>query len=150
LLSGIARFSRFYAGMRARERVGVTAPSWGAGTYRQRQRPSERRFGGVRRAEQRAKTTRLAIVVSLFLALLAAALLVSGPVTIDPMLRAAAEADANRVGDIVFTLPDGLFCRHFSFDNKTAELTEGAVEPCEQPRSQGTARVPNGFVWGAR
>jgi hypothetical protein len=140
--------SRYYAGMSAGESVGATTASSGATTYRHRRRPSERRFAGTQRRERRAKTKRLVIVVSLFLALLAGALLVGVPAALDPLLRAAAVAqDANRVGEIVLRMPDGAFCRHLSFDNKTAELTESAVERCEQARSRGGARATNGFVW---
>ena len=116
-------------------------------------RAAPRRTVRGRRDEQRAKMGRLAVVLSLFLALLAAALLVGGRAIIDPLLRAAAEArEANRVGDIVFTTPDGAFCRHLSFDNKTAELTESAVARCPEakPRGNEPARSANGFAWGAR
>jgi hypothetical protein len=47
-------------------------------------------------------------------------------------------------------MPDGAFCRHLSFDNKTAELTEGAVEHCARIDPGQAARPTNGFTWGAR
>ncbi len=79
----------------------------------------------ARRDERRAKSVRLAVVLSLFAVLLATALLV-GRAVIDPVLRPAANTrDAKRVGDIVYWMPDGSFCRRLSFDNETASLTEG-------------------------
>jgi hypothetical protein len=81
----------------------------------------------------------MAIILSLFLVLLAAALLTAGRAVIDPLLRAAAAARENhRLGEIVFSRPDGTFCRPLAFDKKTAPITEGAVEPCGM-----------GFTWGA-
>jgi len=103
-----------------------------------------------RRHEQRAKTTRLAVVLSLFLVLLAAALLIGGRTTIGPMLHAAVQArEADRVGEIVFTMPDGTFCRGLAFENKTAELTESTVLQCPEARPRESARAPGGFARGA-
>lgn len=91
---------------------------------------------------------RAAVIFSLFLVLLAAAVPVGGPMAIDPLPQSAAQGrEAKRVGEIVVTMPDGIFCRHLSFDNTTAELAEGAVEPCHP---QERARAALGFAWGAR
>jgi hypothetical protein len=91
----------------------------------------------------------VAVVLSLFLVFLAATLLVGGRTVLDPMLHAAAEVrEANRVSAIVFTMPDGAVCRHFSFDNKTAELTEGAVERCARTDLREPRRSSSGFAWG--
>jgi hypothetical protein len=106
----------------------------------------------VRRDEQQAKNTRVVIILSLFLAFLAAALLIGGRAFIDPMLRAAAEArQTNRKGEIVFTMPDGAFCRHLSFDNKTADITESTLDRCPEarPRLKGSVSSNKGFAWGA-
>jgi hypothetical protein len=68
---------------------------------------------------------RVAIVLALFVALLAAALRV-GHAVVDPVLRNVFGArDGQRVGEVVYSIPDGSF-----FDNETAALSEGAVEPC--------------------
>jgi hypothetical protein len=76
------------------------------------------------------KSVRVAIVLTLFVALLAAALRVGHAMT-DPVLRTAfAARDSQRVGEVVYSLPDGSFCRRLSFDNETSALSEGAVEPC--------------------
>jgi hypothetical protein len=139
----------FYAGMRAAERASTTVASW---TPADRSRVTVRRSARVRRDEQHAKNTRVAIILSLFLALLAAALLIGGGAFMDPMLRAAAAArQTNRMGEIVFTMPDGAFCRHLSFDNKTAEITESAVDRCPEarPRVKESASSKKGFAWGA-
>jgi hypothetical protein len=50
---------------------------------------------------------------------------------IDPVRRTVfAARDGQRVGEVVYSLPDGSFCRRLSFGNETAALSEGAVEPC--------------------
>ena len=87
----------------------------------------------ARRDEQHAKAVRTGIVLSLFLVLLMAALLVGGRALIDPLLQSAgADREENRVGEIVYTMPDGAFCRHLAFDNVTGEVTERAVEQCDK------------------
>jgi hypothetical protein len=112
-------------------------------------RPSSRE----RRYEQQTRTTRLAIVLSLFLAFLASALLIGGRNFIDPLLQATAQAQAvNRAGSIVVTMPGGTLCRHLSFDNKTAELSDSGVGRCSQTALQSSepGRAMNGFAWGGR
>lgn len=126
------------------------ATSW-RGTPKRSSGTAARR-SRVRRDEQHAKNTRVAIILSLFLAFLAAALLLGGRAFIDPMLRAAAEArQSKRMGEVVFTMPDGAFCRHLSFDNKTAEVSESTIDRCPEarPRSKESATVKKGFAWGA-
>jgi len=104
-----------------------------------------------RRYEQQAKTARLIIVLSLFFVVLAAALTIGGHTFIDPLLRAAAtQREAHRVGDVVLTMPDGSFCRHLSFDNRTAEVAGNTVERCGQFHGNGQKRATNGFSWGTR
>jgi hypothetical protein len=109
-----------------------------------------RRVSRQRRGEPQVKISSVALVLSLFLVLIAATLLMGGHTVIDPLLKAAAhKRETHRMGDIVMSSPDGKLCRHLSFDNKTAELTEGAVEHCtvELPRVNAPpARV---FSWGA-
>jgi len=133
--------------MRAGERAGINAVSRIATTDDAGARvgPAARR----RPDDAHATSTPLAIVFSLFLALIAAALLAGGHVVIDPLLRSAAiEREAGHVGAIVYTMPDGIFCRHLSFDNATAELTEGAVEKCPNGLADGPARAMKSFAWG--
>jgi hypothetical protein len=137
--------SLFYVGMHTVRRVGAKAaliatvhPVGGRGLARRPPRPDERQ----------TKARRVALVLSLLLVLLAAALLIGGRAVIDPLLRAAAaDREAHRLGEIVFNMP-GTVCRHLSFDNKTAAITEGAVEPCAQDQPQANGAM--GFAWGAR
>jgi hypothetical protein len=92
-------------------------------------------------------------VLSLFLVLTIAAVFVGGRSVIAPILQKAMAqtADVHRKGSIVFTMPDGTFCRHLAFDNKTAELRESTVLQCPEARPRDTARAPGGgFAWGAR
>jgi len=107
-----------------------------------------RRSERARRDEQRAKSTTFAMAFSLFLALAAAALLAGGRSLIDPLLQSAAAArEARRVGEAVYALPDGIYCRRAAFDNGTGELTGGALELC--PTRNNRVRVTTGFSWGA-
>ena len=100
--------------------------------------------------EERAKSTRIAIVSSLFLVLFAAVLLIGGHAAIDPLLQSAVEArEAKGVGAVVYAMPDGIFCRHMSFDNVTAEVTEGGIERCPNALVQERPRTTNGFSWSA-
>ena len=89
------------------------------------------------------------------LAFLAAAVLIGGRTVIDPMLRAAAEArQSKRIGEVVFTMPDGAFCRHLSFDNSTAEISESTLDRCPEARPRSSAKestgVKKGFAWGVK
>ena len=130
------------------------ASSWNGTPDRSRSGAAVRRSARVRREEQHAKNARVAFILSLFLAFLAAALLIGGRTFIDPMLRAASEArQSKRMGEVVFTMPDGAFCRHLSFDNKTAEISESTMDRCPEarPRSKEKESVGarKGFAWGA-
>jgi hypothetical protein len=132
----------------AAEGTGMAAALWNAGV-----RSVPRSNARARRDERNAKISRLAVVLALFLVLLAGALLVTCRAVIDSMLQAATDPRvANRVGDIVFTLPDGAFCRHLSFNNATAELMESTATPCPEAkrRSRESERPSNHFAWGAR
>jgi hypothetical protein len=95
-----------------------------------------------------ATSARAVIVSSVFLVVLASALLVGGHAAIDPLLQSALAArDAQGVGDVVYTMPDGVYCRHLSFDNTTAEVAESAIERCPndiRPR----VRSSRNFAWG--
>jgi hypothetical protein len=104
-----------------------------------------------RRHELRAKAARLVVVLSLFLMLITAAVFIGGRSLIGPMLQKAMAQtrDTHRTGVIVFTMPDGTFCRHLAFDNKTAELTESTVLQCAEARPREAAHAPSGFAWGA-
>lgn len=137
----------FHGGMRTGEQAGMDVVSWVVAA--DRLNAHARAARRVRWHDQHAKSARLAIVLSLFLALLAAALLVSGPAVIGPLLHSAAMArGTNRVGAIVYTMPDGIFCRHLAFDNATARLTEGPVEKCGNDLGTPRTGPLTGFAWG--
>ena len=86
---------------------------------------------------------RLGVVLLLFLALIVAAVFIGGRGIIDPMLQKAMaqRVDLHRKGSIVFTMPDGAFCRHMAYDNKTAELIESAVAQCAEARPHDAGRA---------
>jgi hypothetical protein len=100
--------------------------------------------------EDGATSARAIIVSSLFLVLLAATLLFGGHAAIDPLLRSATAArEARAVGDVVYSMPDGKFCRHMTFDNGTGDMVEGTVERCPDDIARDEFRnTGNGFAWG--
>jgi hypothetical protein len=136
--------------MRVVQPAGTKAAVLSAPAHPGGRRAIARRSSRTRRLEQQTKTTRVAVVLSLFLVLLAMALLIGGRAVIDPLLRTAAEQrETHRIGDIIFTMRDGTLCRHLAFDNKTAELTEGAVAPCPPEQQKENKAGIMGFAWGA-
>jgi len=78
------------------------------------------------------------------------ALLFGGHAAINPLLRMATAARSSQsIADIVLPMSDGKFCRHMSFDNATAEMKEGDVEPCPDDIVRGQfRRTGRGFTWG--
>jgi hypothetical protein len=100
--------------------------------------------------EERAKSGRVVIVSSLFLVLFTAALLIGGHAAIDPLLQSAVDArETKGTGEVVVTMPDGIFCRHLSFDNVTAEIIEGGIERCANDIAGNRPHAGRGFAWGA-
>jgi hypothetical protein len=100
-----------------------------------------------------ATSTRAVIASSAFIVLLVAALLIGGHAAIDPLLHRSLDfGDARGSGDVVVTMPDGKFCRHMSFDNTTASMIEGTIEPCRvditRDRGAAVSSPPRGFAWG--
>jgi hypothetical protein len=140
-----------YPAMTAAGRASIVMPASNARPHRNLRRAAALRSPRAQRHERRAKTARLAVVLSLFLVLLVAALFIAGRSVIEPMLRKvmAQATETHRRGEIVFTMPDGTFCRHLAFDNKTAELTESTVLQCPEARPREPAHAPSGFAWGA-
>ncbi len=137
--------------MRIAQPAGSKAAAVIAPVYPGGRQPLVHRYRRARHNEIRAKTARVAVVLSLFLVVLAAGLLIGGHAVINPLLQKAAERrEAHRTGDIVFSMRGGLLCRHLAFDNETAEITEGAVEPCEPDVSKANTAAAKGFAWGAR
>lgn len=105
----------------------------------------------ARRPEDRENSLGLIITTSLFLVLFAAAVLVGGHAVIAPLMhrKAAAQGTNNSTGDIVFTMPDGVFCRHLSFDNATGDITDGGVEECPDGSGAEQGGSVSQFRWGA-
>ena len=142
----------FYAGMGVGQQAGTKEEWWVGAADQINRRALARRSVQARRDEQHAKNARIAVVLSLFLVLLGAALLVGGRGVVDPLLRAVAdERESKRMGEIVYTMADGAYCRHLSFDNMSGEVTERAIQLCTgeniaRPRTRNAI----GFAWGQR
>lgn len=136
--------------MRAGQRAGSQTRPWFVKARRVRARERARRPSPARLQEERAKSASVAIASSLFLVLIAAALLVGGHAAVGQLLRSAIAArDAKAIGDIVYTMPDGVFCRHMFFDNVTAEVTESALERCPDDIAGRRPFAASNFAWGA-
>ena len=101
--------------------------------------------------ERRANSLALIITTSLLFALFASALMVGGHAVITPLLRAPAAdgASVNNRGDIVYTMPDGTFCQHVTFDNSTGQMSQGSIDRCDPDASGGSGNRGSGFKWGA-
>jgi len=140
----------FYAGMSAAEKVGWDAGAWFVEADHVSVTALARRRSRARMDEERARSGRVVIVSSLFLVLFTAALLVGGHAAIDPLLQSAVNArETKGTGEVVVTMPDGIFCRHLSFDNVTAEITEGGIERCASDIAGNRPRPGRGFAWRA-
>ena len=138
-------------GMSAAEKVSHEGGTWFVEADHVSVTALARRRSRARLDEERTRSGRVVIVSSLFLVLLAAALLVGGHAAIDPLLHSAEEArQANGSGDVVFAMPDGIFCRRMSFDNVTAEISEGALERCGSDIARDRPRSNRGFSWGVK
>lgn len=108
------------------------------------------RFSRTRRSEERANSLGLIVTTSLLFVLFAAAIMFGGHAAIAPLLRHVVTArGAMGRGDIVYAMPDGVFCRHMTFDNATGAVTEGAIEPCAQQMGGGDPLTESRFKWGA-
>jgi hypothetical protein len=111
---------------------------------------AHRRRHGCAGRRHEATSGRAVVVSSVFLVLFTVALMVGGQAAIDPLMRmVAAGHDTAIVGDVVFPMPDGQYCRHMSFDNATSEMIEGTIEHCPD-KAVGAAgrRTGRGFTWG--
>jgi hypothetical protein len=111
--------------------------------------PRGLRAAPSRMDEDGTASTRVLIAASLFLVVLTPALLVGGRAGIDPLLRSAMAArDARSAGDVVYAMPDGIHCRHVSFDNTTAEIAESSIQHCPDDMVRERTRGGMGFAWG--
>lgn len=104
----------------------------------------------VRHRDERTSSLGLIVTTMLFFALFAAAIMVGGHAAIAPLLqRAATAGDTSSTGDIVYTMPDGVFCRHMSFDNTTGDIRQGGVEECQDHAGGRGEGSLSEFRWGA-
>jgi hypothetical protein len=112
------------------------------------------RRGAAVRARQRSRedgatSGRVVVACSLLLLLVGATALVGARTTIESLLQSAAAARASlRTGQIVYTLPDGIYCRRVSFDNATAQISEGPMERCQNDVAGFRLRSKREFSWG--
>lgn len=98
--------------------------------------------------EARARHTHGAIAIALILVLIIEGLMVGGRQVIGPMLKAAAERrEASGIGQVVYTMPDQVFCRRMVFDNATAELVEHGLESCKTDLRKDRPSSTGGFAW---
>ncbi len=140
--------SVFYAGMSAVDTASRDAGAWFVEADHVSVTALARRRSRARMDEERVKSGRVVIVSTLFLVLFTAALLIGGHAAIDPILQSAVDArETKGTGDIVVTMPDGIFCRHLSFDNVTAEIVEGGIERCTDDIAGNRSRTGRGFAW---
>jgi hypothetical protein len=134
--------------MRTGKQAAPEAVAWYVEAHPVRVSAGTRKFSAARLDDEREKSLRAVIVSSLFVVLFAAAWRVGGPAALDPLLRSALVVhETERVGAVTYTMPDGIYCRHMSFDNATAAVTEGALEPCADGIAKGRPAAKNGFSW---
>jgi hypothetical protein len=100
--------------------------------------------------DERAQSLALAITTALLFVLIAGAVMFGGHAAIAPLLHQSTAGEFNRTGDIVYAMPDDVFCRHMAFDNVTGEITSAAVEPCPAAVRGADAPGAGEFKWGNR
>src|SRR6202047_1776303 len=136
--------------MSSAEKVGQDAGAWFVEADHVSVTALARRRSRARMDEERAKSGRVVVVSSLFLVLFTAALLIGGHAAIDPLLQSAVDArETKGTGEVVVTMPDGIFCRHLSLDTVTAEIIEGGIKRCANDIAGNRPHTGRGFAWGA-
>jgi hypothetical protein len=132
--------------MQLADRTGTS--TWFVERDRVKAKPHVRK--GLRRGAGTETSLRAIIATSLFLVLLAASLLIGGHAAVDPILRLAiAHRDSAGRGDVLYSMPDGKYCRHMSFDNATDEMIEGDIQRCPDDIVSEHGHSTLGFEWGA-
>jgi hypothetical protein len=135
--------------MRGRAEANAESFSWVVVADRPIAPAAGRKPSRARLDETRVASRRVAIACSLFLVFFGGTLLVGGRAAIGPLLRGAdTPREANGVGDVVYAMPDGMFCRHVSFDNATATIGEGTMERCPGDIVRGRRNSAAAFAWG--
>jgi hypothetical protein len=140
---------RFYGVMRTGREASLKTGAWFSEPNGDGTAPRRTRIARARIDEDHVSSTRVAIAASLFLVVLAPALLVGGRAAIEPLLQSAISArEARTTGDVVYAMPDGIHCRHMSFNNASAEVAEGSIQQCPDEIVRAHARAMGGFAWG--
>jgi hypothetical protein len=100
--------------------------------------------------DERAQSLALAITTALLFVLIAGAVMFGGHAAIEPLMHQNTTRDLNGTSEVVYAMPDRVFCRRMAFDNTTAEITRADVEPC--PAAIGGTDAPSAgeFKWGNR
>jgi hypothetical protein len=141
-------FCRFMGAMSGADKASPDGGAWFVEADHVSVTALARRRSRARLYDRRLKSGRVIIVSAMFFALIAAALLVGGHAAIDPLVQSAMAARQTKgTGDVVYAMPDGIFCRHMSFDNVTAEVTEGPIERCADDIARNRSRGNRGFAW---
>ena len=137
--------------MHATEGASAEAAAWFVEPDHVIVNPRARKGLRGRRDDDGPTSVRAVSTAALFLVLLATTLLVGGHAAVAPLLSSAMAArDAKAMGDVIYAMPDGIFCRHMSFDNATAAMIEGAVEACPDGIARGRTNAARNFAWGGR
>ena len=95
--------------------------------------------------------TIVGLAVATFLIKAAGPVMFGGRAAIEPLMHQNTAHELNGSGEVVYAMPDSVFCRRMAFDNATAEITRADVEPC--PATIGGTGAPNSageFQWGHR
>ncbi len=101
--------------------------------------------------DERAQSLALAITTALLFVLIAGAVMFGGRAAIEPLMHHNTTRELDGSGEVVYAMPDSVFCRRMAFDNTTAEITRANVEPC--PAAIGGTGAPSSageFKWGHR
>jgi hypothetical protein len=142
------------AGMSTGQHAGVETIDWYVEPDYVRHDTRPREPLRVRRREDAANSLGLIITTSLLFVLFAAAVTFGGHAAISPLLQeavAAREAKAvPMTGSIVFTMPDGVYCRYLSFDNGNGEVAGAAIRQCPDQIDEDSAANATGFKWDTR
>jgi len=136
--------------MSAAEGMGPEAGAWFVEADHVSVTALARRRSRARLENARTRYGRVVIVASLFLAVLTTVLLFGGHAAIEPLLQSAEQARATMgTGEVVYAMPDGIYCRHVSFDNVTAKINEGGITRCANDIAGKRPHISRGFAWHA-
>jgi hypothetical protein len=103
----------------------------------------------ARSHERRANSLGVGIITVLLFILVAAALTAGGNVFISRHLQStSAERKAMETGDIVMAMPDGVYCRHLVFDNRSGKVSGAKIERCSGAADIGSDSSGSRFQWG--